>query len=73
MSNKVIKSKTRKPTLKDKVKGSFNCIVWMLESLVKGDFEDCKFAYVLLKETIKEFKWYIRIPPFNTKEDLVEE
>ena len=24
----------------------------MVESLVKGDFEDCKFAYVLLKETI---------------------
>lgn len=52
MSNKLIRTKTRKPTLKDKVKGSFNCIVWMLESLVKGDFGDCKFAYVLLKETI---------------------
>ena len=45
MSNKVIKSKTRKPTLKDKVKGSFNCIIWMLEALVKGDFGDYKFGY----------------------------
>ena len=53
MSNKVIKSKTRKPTLKDKLKGSFNCIIWMLESLIKFNFVDCKFAYVLLKETIK--------------------
>ena len=53
MSNKVIKSKTRKPTLKDKLKGSFNCIIWMLESLIKFNFGDYKFAYALLKETIK--------------------
>lgn len=52
MSNKLVRAKKRKPTLKDKLKGSFNCIVWMLESLVKGEFGDCKFAYVLLKETI---------------------
>lgn len=52
MSNKIVRNETRKPNLKDKVKGSFNCVIWMLESLVKGDFGDCKFAYVLLKETI---------------------
>ena len=52
MSNKLVRTKTRKPNILDKLKGSFNCIIWMLESLVKGEFEDCKFAYVLLKETI---------------------
>lgn len=53
MSNKLVRAKTRKPTLKDKLKGSFNCIVWMLESLIKFNFVECKFGYALLKETIK--------------------
>ena len=51
MSNKVIKSKTRKPTLKDKVKGCFYYIKWMLISLFKGDIGTCKLCYILLKET----------------------
>ena len=28
---------------------------------------------IILKETIREFKWYTRISPLNTKEDFVEE
>ena len=65
MSNKLIRAKTRKPNIWDKLKGSFNCIGFMIESLYKKDFGNCKFGYTLLRETIagrfevvvKE-KWY---------------
>ena len=52
MSKKLVRNKTRKPNIWDKIKGSFDCIVWMLQSLVKGEFGNFKLAYVLLKETI---------------------
>ena len=52
MSNKLVRAKTRKPTFKDKMKGSINCFGYMVESLLKGNIEEFRFGYILLKETI---------------------